>query len=136
MDFIKFSLSGFDEFLIYAGLAVVFIYGYMIAYLLITPYNELKLIKEGNVAAALGLSGSVLGFTFPLVSAIQNSVHPWDMMLWALIAAVVQLLVYVAVRYTLLNVVRRIPDGQVATGIVLATISVSAGMLNAACMTY
>jgi putative membrane protein len=136
MDFIKFSLSGFDEFLIYAGLSVAFIYGYMIAYLFITPYNELKLIKDGNVAAAISLSGSVLGFTFPLTAAIRNSVHPWDMMLWALIAALVQLLVYVAVRYTLLNVVRRIPDGQVATGIVLAAISISAGMLNAACMTY
>jgi putative membrane protein len=136
MDFIKFSLSGFDEFLIYAGLSVAFVYGYMITYLLITPYNELKLIKEGNVAAALSLSGSVLGFTLPLAAAILNSVHPWDMMLWALIAALVQLLVYIAVRYTLLNIVRRIPDGQVATGIVLATISVSAGILNAACMTY
>ena len=136
MDFIKFSLSGFDEFLIYAGLSVASIYLYMIVYLWLTPYSELKLIKDGNVAAALSLSGSVLGFTFPLVAAISNSVHPWDMMLWALIAAFVQLLVYVAVRYTLLNVVRRIPDGQVATAIVLATISVSAGMLNAACMTY
>ena len=136
MDFIKFSLSGFDEFLIYAGLSVAFIYGYMIVYLWLTPYNELKLIKDGNVAAALGLSGSVLGFTFPLAAAIRNSVNPWDMMLWALIAALVQLLVYLAVRYTLLNVVRRIPDGQVATGIVLAGISVSAGILNAACMTY
>lgn len=136
MDFIKFSLSGFDEFLIYAALAVVFVYGYMITYLWITPYNELKLIKDGNVAAAVSLSGSVLGFTFPLAASILNSVHPWDMMLWALIAALVQLLVYVAVRYTLLNVVRRIPDGQVATGIVLAAISLSAGILNAACMTY
>ena len=136
MDFIKFSLSGFDEFLIYAGLSVAFVYGYMITYLWITPYNELKLIKDGNVAAALSLSGSVLGFTFPLAAAILNSVHPWDMMLWALIAALVQLLVYIAVRYTLLNIVRRIPDGQVATGIVLATVSVSAGILNAACMTY
>jgi putative membrane protein len=136
MDFIKFSLSGFDEFLIYAGLAVVFVYAYMIIYLWITPYNELKLIKEGNVAAALSLSGSVLGFSFPLAAAIKNSVHPWDMMLWGLIAAGVQLLVFVAVRYTLLNIVRRIPDGQVATGVVIATISVSAGILNAACMTY
>lgn len=136
MDFIKFSLSGFDEFLIYAGLSIAFVYGYMIAYLWITPYNELKLIKEGNVAAALSLSGSVIGFTFPLAAAISHSVHPWDMMLWGLIAALVQLLVYLAVRYTLLNVVRRIPDGQVATGIVLAAISISAGMLNAACMTY
>jgi len=136
MDFIKFSLSGFDEFLIYAGLAVAFIYGYMICYLWLTPYNELKLIKDGNVAAALSLSGSVLGFTFPLAATIFNSVHPWDMMLWALIAAIVQLFVYVAVRYTLLNVVRRIPDGQIATGVVLAAISMSAGILNAACMTY
>ena len=136
MDFIKFSLSGFDEFLIYAGLSVAFIYLYMIVYLWLTPYSELKLIKDGNVAAALSLSGSVLGFTFPLAAAIVHSVHLWDMMLWAVIAAVVQLLVYVAVRYTLLNVVRRIPDGQVATGIVLAAISLSAGILNAACMTY
>ena len=136
MDFVKFSLSGFDEFLIYAGLAIAFIYAYMIVYLWVTPYNELKLIKDGNVAAAISLSGSVLGFTFPLAAAIANAVHPWDMMLWALIAAIVQLLVYVAVRYTLLNVSRRIPDGQVATGIVLGAISLSAGILNAACMTY
>ena len=136
MDFIKFSLSGFDEFLIYAGLSIAFIYLYMIVYLWLTPYNELKLIKDGNVAAALSLSGSVLGFTFPLAAAIVHSVHPWDMMLWALIAAAVQLLVYVAVRFTLLNVTRRIPDGQIASGVVLAAISLSAGILNAACMTY
>jgi putative membrane protein len=136
MDFLKFSLSGFDEFLVYAGLSIAFLYGYMIVYQWITPYDELKLIKEGNVAAALSLSGSVLGFTLPLAAAIIHSLHPWDMMLWGVIAAAVQLLVYVAVRYTLLNVTRRIPDGQVATGIVLGTISVSAGILNAACMTY
>ena len=136
MDFVKFSLSGFDEFLVYAGLSVAFIYIYMIMYLWITPYKELQLIKDGNVAAAISLSGSVLGFTFPLAAAIRNSTHPWDMMLWAVIAGIVQLLVYVAVRYTLLNVSRRIPEGQVATGIVLGAISVSAGILNAACMTY
>jgi putative membrane protein len=136
MDFIKFSLSGFDEFLIYAGLAIAFIYMYMIVYLWVTPYNELKLIKDGNVAAAVSLSGSVLGFTFPLAAAIFQSVHPWDMMLWAFIAAGVQLLVYIAERYTLLNVTRRIKEGQVATGIVLAAVSLSAGILNAACMTY
>ena len=136
MDFLKFSLSGFDEFLVYAGLSIAFLYMYMILYLWITPYSELKLIKEGNVAAAISLSGSVLGFTVPLAAAISHSLHPWDMMLWGVIAALVQLLVYVAVRFTLLNVTRRIPDGQVATGIVLGAISVSAGILNAACMTY
>lgn len=136
MDFVKLSLSGFDEFLVYAALAIAYLYVFMIIYLRITPYDEVKLIKDGNVAAALSLSGAVLGFTLPLATSILQAAHPWDMMLWALIAAVVQLLVYVAVRYTLLNIVRRIPDGQVATGVVLATISFSAGILNAACMTY
>jgi len=136
MDYVKFSLAGFDEFLIYAGLAIAFIYLFMIAYLWLTPYNELKLIKDGNVAAAISLSGSVLGFTFPLAAAIFQAAHPWDMMLWAVIAGLVQLLVYVAVRYSLLNVSRRIPEGQVATGIMLGAISMAAGILNAACMTY
>jgi putative membrane protein len=58
------------------------------------------------------------------------------MMLWGVVAALVQLLVYVAVRFTLLNVTRRIPDGQVASGVVLGAISIAAGILNAACMTY
>ena len=136
MDFVKFSLSGFDEFLVYAGLAVAYVYVFLIVYMKITPYNELKLIKDGNVAAALSLSGALLGFTLPLAASIFQAVHPWDMMLWALIAGSVQLLVYVAVRYSLLNVTRRIPDGQVAAGIVLGAISLSAGILNAACMTY
>jgi putative membrane protein len=136
MDFVKLSLAGFDEFLVYAGLAVVFVYAYMLLYLRLTPYDELKLIKEGNAAAALSLSGAVLGFTFPLAAAIVHSVHPWDMMLWGVIAAAVQLLVYVAVRFTFLNVSRRIPEGQLAAGVVLGAISASAGILNAACMTY
>jgi putative membrane protein len=136
MDFVKFSLAGFDEFLIYAGLAIAFVYVYLLLYMKLTPYNELKLIKDGNIAAAISLSGSLLGFTFPLAASIFQSVHPWDMMLWASIAGTVQLLVYVAVRYTLINVTRRIPEGQVATGIVHGTIALSAGILNAACMTY
>ena len=136
MDFVRLSLSGFDEFLAYAGLAILYLFAFLVVYLKITPYDEVELIKEGNVAAALSLSGALLGFTLPLAASIFQAAHPWDMMLWALIAAMVQLLVYVAVRYSLLNVSRRIPDGQVATGLVLAAVSLSAGILNAACMSY
>ena len=136
MDFLKFSLSGLDDFAIYAALSIAFVYAYLVVYMWLTPYDELKLIKEGNSAAALSLGGSLLGFTFPLAAAIEHSVNIVDMLIWALIALVVQLLVYVLVRRTLINVSRRIPEGQVASGIVLAAVSVSAGLLNAACMTY
>ena len=136
MDFLSFSLSGFDEFLTYFGLAIAFVAIFVVVYERLTPYPEFKLIREGNVAAAASLSGALLGFSLPLASAIIHSVHPWDMMIWAVIALVVQLLVFLVVRFTMVNVARRIPQGEVAAGVVLASLSVTAGILNAACMTY
>lgn len=53
-----------------------------------------------------------------------------------MIALLVQLLVFVLVRFTLVNVTRRIPQGEVASGVLLGAVSVCAGILNAACMTY
>lgn len=136
MEFIEFSLEGLDEFLVFFGLAVAFAAIFVFLYVRITPYNELKLIREGNTAAAASLSGALLGFTLPLASSIIHSVHPWDMMIWGVIALLVQLLVFVLVRFTLVNVTRRIPQGEVASGVLLGAVSVCAGILNAACMTY
>jgi putative membrane protein len=136
MEFVKFSLEGLDEFLVFFGLAVAFAAVFLFLYVKITPYDELKLIREGNTAAAASLSGALIGFTLPLASSIVHSVHPWDMMIWGVIALVVQLLVFVLVRFTLVNVTRRIPQGEVASGVLLGAVSVCAGILNAACMTY
>lgn len=136
MDFLSFSLSGFDEFLVYFGLAIAFVAMFLFVYSLLTPYAEFKLIREGNVAAAASLSGALIGFSLPLASSIVNSVHPWDMMIWSVIALIVQLLVFLVVRFTMVNVARRIPQGEVASGVLLGALSVTAGILNAACMTY
>ena len=136
MEFVKFSLEGLDEFLVFFGLAVAFVAIFLVLYVKITPYDELKLIREGNTAAAASLSGALIGFTLPLASSIVHSVHPWDMMIWGAIALVVQLLVFVLVRFTLVNVTRRVPQGEVASGVLLGAVSICAGMLNAASMTY
>lgn len=136
MEFVKFSLEGLDEFLVFFGLAVAFVAIFLVLYVKITPYDELKLIREGNTAAAASLSGALIGFTLPLASSIIHSVHPWDMMIWGAIALIVQLLVFVLVRFTLVNVTRRIPQGEVASGVLLGAVSVCAGILNAASMTY
>ena len=58
MEFVKFSLEGLDEFLVFFGLAVAFVAIFLVLYVKITPYDELKLIREGNTAAAASLSGA------------------------------------------------------------------------------
>ena len=136
MDFIKFSLAGFDEFLIYFALAAAFIAVYLSIYVHITPYREFALIREGNSAAAASLSGSLIGFVLPLASAIIHSVNAWDMALWAAIALVVQILIYLAVKAVLPEMVRHIPDGKAGPGVFLGAASLAGGIVNAACMTY
>jgi putative membrane protein len=136
MEFIKFSLSGFDEFLLYFALAIVFVVLYLAVYVRATPYREFALIRAGNAAAAASLSGSLLGFVLPLASAVVHSVNPWDMALWAVIAAVVQIAVYLVVRLLVPDVARHIPEGKVGAGVFLGALSLAAGILNAACMTY
>jgi putative membrane protein len=136
MEFLKFSLSGFDDFLLYFGLAIAFVAAFLWIYLLVTPYKEIQLIRSGNAAAAWSLGFTLLGFSLPLAAAIIHSVNPWDMMLWALIALVVQILVFVVVRLLLPEVTRHIQEGQVASGAFLGMLSLAAGVLNAASMTY
>ena len=136
MEFLKFSLSGFDDFLLYFGLSVGFVVLYLAIYVRATPYREFALIRAGNAAAAASLSGSLIGFVLPLASAVVHSVNPWDMALWAAIALAVQIIVYVVVRLVLPELSRHIPEGKVGAGVFLGSVSLAAGILNAACMSY
>ena len=136
MEFLKFSLSGFDDFLIYFGLSAAFVAAFLRIYITLTPYSEIKLIRTGNAAAAWSLGFTLMGFCLPLASAVIHSVNPWDLMLWALIALVVQVAVYLIVRMLLPELPKHIAEGQVASGAFLGCVSLAGGILNAACMTY
>jgi putative membrane protein len=136
VEFVKFSLEGFGAFLLHFVLSIVFVLVYLGAYVRVTPYREFALIRQGSAAAAASLSGSLIGFVLPLASAVIHSVNPWDMAIWAAIAIVVQIVVYLVVRLALPGIVRHIPEGRVGAGVFLGAVSLAAGILNAACMTY
>ena len=130
------SFAGFDDFLIYLGIAAVLLAVFIAIYVRITPYREIKLIREGNTAAAFSLSGTIIGMVLPLASALEFSVGLIDLAVWATIALVVQILVFIIARMALPNIVNDIPEGKQASGIFLGAISIAAGLLNAAAMTY
>jgi putative membrane protein len=130
------SLAGLPSFLFYFATAIGLLLLFLLAYVFITPYREIALIREGNAAAAASLSGALLGFVLPLASAITHSVNLIDMAVWGLIASIVQLLVYGVGRLLLPDLARDIPAGKVATGVFLGALSLAIGILNAACMTY
>ena len=136
MDILEQSVSGFPAFIINLAAALALLAVFLFIYIKITPYHEIDLIRAGNLAAAASLSGAMLGFAIPLAQAVAQSDSLIDMLIWAGIALVIQLLVYAVVRLIIPGISKDIPEGHVAQGVFLGMLSLATGILNAACMTY
>lgn len=134
LDFVRQSVLGFPPFIIYFGISSVMLIVFCAIYLRITPYREVRLIREGNVAAAASFSGAILGFTLPLAHAVAQAANIVDMLIWGGIALVVQLASYLIVRALIPGVAGDIAAGKVAPGVFLGAVAIAAGILNAACM--
>jgi putative membrane protein len=129
-------LSGLPAFAAYFGLALLLFLGFIAIYVRITPYPEIRLIREGNTAAAASLGGALIGFALPLASAVENSVSLLDMLIWAAVALIVQLIAFGVARLMVRDVTRQIQEGKVSAGVFVGALAVAIGLLNAASMSY
>lgn len=130
------SVRYFDDFMIYFAVALAWLAVFTWVYVKVTPYKELDLIRAGNTAAAISLSGAMLGFAMPLASAVANAVNLIDLCLFAVLATVVQLVAFVFARMLMPGLSDDIPAGHIAKATFLAAISVAVGLLNAAALVY
>ena len=128
----KAAVLGFVMYIL--GAAVLFAL-FQFIYTRVTPHKEFELIRSGNVAAAIALGGAVIGFAIPASNVIAYSINMLDFVIWAVIAAVVQLLAFLVTSLVLKGASARIKNGEIAAGIYIAAVAISVGMLNAACMT-
>lgn len=124
--------SAIVAFLSYWVTAAALLAVFLLIYVWVTPYREFKLIHEGNTAAAVTLGGATLGFTFPLMAAIYYTKSLLEMVVWAGVTCVVQLVVFLLLR----RQARQIEAGNVASAIMVASFSIAAGLLNAVCISH
>ncbi len=113
------SFATFDDFLVYLSVSLAYLAVFVVLYLRVTPYREIQLIREGNMAASFSLSGALLGFIVPLASAVQHSVNLVDMALWGAIAMLVQLAAYVVVKLLIPTLTEDIPNNKGSAGFFL-----------------
>lgn len=116
--------------LAYLATALVLLALCITLYLWTTPYRELALVREGNVAAALSLGGASLGLAMPIGSAIYFTHDLAEMALWAGIGSAMQFILFQVMR----SYARNIEKGNVAAGALLACLSLSTGLLVALCI--
>jgi putative membrane protein len=129
-------LATLPNFLLYFVGSVALTTLFLLIYTRVTPYREWALIRAGNNAAAVSLSGAAIGFILPLASTIVHSVSWLDMVVWGVVAMIIQLATYLVARLLKPELNAAITEDRTAPAISLAARSVGVGILNAACLTW
>jgi len=136
----NFDLQAFQHgailFFAYFGMAALALVIFKFIYQMVTPYNELQLIRGGNQCAAVTLGGATIGFAIPVAKAVSQATTALEFVTWAVLAAVIQILAFIVMRSLVVkDLAARIEKGEFSVAIYLASISIAVGMLNAASMT-
>ncbi|WP_134499622.1 DUF350 domain-containing protein [Microvirga pakistanensis] len=130
------TLAGLFDFLVFFVIAVALVALYLGIYTLATMHNEFALIRQNVISASTALGFSLVGFALPLGSAIVHAQGIVDLLVWGLVALAVQIVVYWLVRIVMPNLSQRIAGGEMAAALFLGASSLSAGIINAASMTF
>jgi putative membrane protein len=127
--------SALGAFVAHLLTSAVLLVAFLGAYSLSTPYSELKLVREGNTAAAIGIGGAMIGFAIALAQAVRISSSVGETLVWGLVALAIQIAGHFLVRRFLPSLARDIVQGSTAAATALAATAITLGLINAACMT-
>lgn len=128
-------VAGFPVLIYQLGLTLaLFIMGLFI-YVKITPHHEFRLVREGNQAAGLSLSGVIIGLAMPLAFSLSASVGALDIVFWGVVVVVLQLLAFLAAHLLLNDVSKRIENGEMASAWVLFGLNIALATLISAAIT-
>lgn len=106
----------------------------IVVYMGITPFHERRLVGEGNVAAGIVFSGTIVALAVPLAATLATSLAVADVLVWGVVALILQLLAFVAATLLIPGLRSKIEAGNVASALSLLGVQLAVALLNAAAM--
>lgn len=125
-------VEAFPRFLLWTASAGVMLVIASTIYVLLTPWKELALVKDGNSAAGLALAGAIAGLAIPIASCLASSVTLVDLIIWGIVSLLIQLLVYRLVDVLLTDIPKRIEKEEAGAAVVLIAAKLSSALILAA----
>jgi putative membrane protein len=128
-------ISGLIAFAVYFAAALAYGAAFCVIYTRLTPHREFDLIiNEHNASAAVALGGSLIGFAIALAGAIHNTQSALEFIVWGFVALTTQLIAYLLARVAYPGLSRAIEQNVLAAAVWVGAVSISAGVVSAACM--
>ena len=124
--------AGLPVFLVHSALSLLILVVGISIYVKLTKHDELALIRAGNVAAALSLAGAIVGLALPLAFSLAAAVNLWDLVIWGLVALLLQLIAFRLADLFLKDISTRIEAGDIAAATFLVGVKLATAFINAA----
>lgn len=105
-----------------------------LCYMRLTPFHEFALIRQGNVAAGVVAMGSLIALSLPIAATLASSHVVLDIVLWGLVALIIQLLAFVLATRLMRDLPAMVESGNVAAGLLVIGIQIAIAIINAGAM--
>lgn len=125
-------VTGFPLFLLYTGTAGLLLVGAIATYIKLTPWRELALVKNRNGAAGLALAGAIVGLAIPIAACLATSVSLIGLVIWGVVALLLQLIAYRITDLLLRDLPKRIEEDQAGPAVVLVGAKLASAILLSA----
>jgi len=125
-------LNGLPFLLSHFFISILLLVFGTVVYIFITPMKEIKLIRDGNIAASLSFSGALIGIALPLSSSLKASNSISEIMIWGLTAILIQIFCFKIVDILIKDLPQRIERGEISSSILLFSIKLGVALLNSA----
>jgi putative membrane protein len=128
-------LPGLVSFAAYFVGTIAYCAAFCVVYTRLTPHREFSLIvDEHNASAAIALGSSLVGFAIALAGAVHNTTSAVEFIIWGFVAFATQIVAYLLARLAHPSLSHAIEQNAIAAAVWLGAVSISAGVLSAACM--
>ena len=131
---IQTFVKGFPDFLIHGGVTLALLMAGCIVHMLLTPMKEMQLIRAGNVSAGISVGAVIVGLAVPMSACLATATTVYDILIWGVVAILLQLLAFRASDFLLRDLPRRIERDEVGAALVLAGVKIAAAMIMAAAL--
>jgi len=124
--------AGLPVFLVHSLASLVILVVGVVIYMRTTKHDEMELIRGGNSAAALSLGGAIVGLSLPLAFSLAAALSLSEVVVWGIVALVLQLVAFRMADLFLKDISARIEDGEIGAATFLVGIKLATAFINAA----
>jgi putative membrane protein len=131
-EFIDTLMTGLPQMFGHAAIIVALLVAGVLLYIKLTPYDDMKLVKEGNIASAISLFSIIVGLAIPLALCLAQVSAIADILFWGSFTVAIQLFAFKVCDWMLSDLSGRIERGEISAAIVLLAVKLAAALINSA----